>query len=220
MDPKHSRPFCPRGAALSELGRCRGHAGRSVSWSRMGVKRCKRAETASGDTRARVGVRLRDRSERCLLTARAGIRHGGGANAIRALAGNVGTCYADRKCGKRRTRKWQSTEAASRGGAVRSREEGVTRLKPRCHLDRRGSMDQPHGRTTMRAESLPTANVLRVVRATSSRIGALGIEGLVKESSVRRNCDVRFWQRARVRFPGVTRSKFRSSALAVRHRIL
>ncbi len=66
-----------------------------------------------------------------------GIRHEGGVILIQAWVRNVGTCRADAKGDAQAggPRKHLSTNAAHRGGATRSRNEGSV-----MELDRRGGV--------------------------------------------------------------------------------
>ena len=88
---------------------------------------------------------LRDESEGYLLTARSA----SGMEAARTRSGLLRGTWEPvtpmaRESRKRRTRERQSTEAAYRGGAARTSEEGpVTGLERRGCLNRLGSREQP-----------------------------------------------------------------------------
>ena len=90
-------------------------------------------------------MRLRDQSEGCLLTARAASGMEVARTRSRLLCGTWEpvTPMVRESC-KRRTRERQSTDAADRGGAARSSEEGpVMGAERRGCLNRLGSREQP-----------------------------------------------------------------------------
>ena len=90
-------------------------------------------------------MRLRDKSEGYLLTARAASGMEAARTRSRLLCGTwEPVTPMPRETRKRKSRERQSTEAAYRGGAVRSSGESpVMGLERRGCLNRLGSREQP-----------------------------------------------------------------------------